>query len=86
MKVPCQLDAGGISLEVLKKAEKEDCLVIRLVETRGRVSRGTLTVADGASVVETDLLEWAEATALTSNGPMELVMQPFEIRTYKIRF
>lgn len=85
VSMPCRVDGDGIGWEVLKKAEREDCLVLRLVETRGRHSRGTLTLsAAGARLVETNLLEWTDGESLT--GPVvDLILRPFEIRTYKIR-
>ena len=83
---PCTLKSDGISLEVVKKAEKEDCLVIRLVETRGRISTGALTVADRtATLVETNLMEWTEEGETSCAQDIELTLKPFEIRTYKIK-
>ena len=78
------LESEGISLEAIKRAEKEACHVIRLVETRGRRSAGLLQLAGtGARLVETDLLEWSDGPA--HDGPdVELTLRPFEIRTYKI--
>jgi alpha-mannosidase len=74
----------GVALEVLKKAEKEECLVIRLVERRGCETTAMVKLSDsGARLVETDLLEWNEIDSL--GGPaLEIPMQPFEIRTFKI--
>ena len=82
--VPVEAKGEGVALEVLKKAEKEDCLVIRLVERRGCETTATVTLADpAASLVETDLLEWNEIATL--GGPaVEIPMKPFEIRTFKI--
>jgi alpha-mannosidase len=83
-RLPCRLDGEGISLEVLKKAEKEEERVVRLVETRGRRSRGTLILAEPtARAVETDLLEWEDGPE--SGARVEVELAPFEIRTYRIR-
>ncbi len=84
LTLPCTIDSTGISMEVLKKAEKEECLVVRLVETRGRRSRGVLAVASGGRLVETNLMEWTDGPALDASAPVELTLEPFEIRTYKI--
>ncbi len=83
--LPCRLESDGISLEVVKKAEKEDCIVIRLVETRGCTSSGTLKVAgEKAKLVETNLMEWTEEGEISCDGDVEVTLRPFEIRTYKI--
>ena len=42
LNIPIQLSGEGLELSVLKKAEKEDCWIVRIVETNGRNSRGTL--------------------------------------------
>ena len=83
---PCSIEGRGVSLEVVKKAEKEDCLVIRLVETDGRLSSATLTVADpSAKLVPTNLIEWEDGDAIDCAQPVALVFKPFEILTFKIR-
>jgi alpha-mannosidase len=84
--LPCALESDGISLEVVKKAEKEDCLVIRLVETLGRTSTGVLKVADRtATLVETGLMEWIDGETTPCAEDIPISLTPFEIRTYKIR-
>jgi alpha-mannosidase len=60
-QVPCSLDSKDISLEVLKKSEKDESLVIRVVELKGKESKGMLTMNQkGCSLVETDMMEWKE--------------------------
>jgi alpha-mannosidase len=84
--LPCSLESDAISLEVLKKAEKEDCHVLRLVETKGRHSQGVLTVADAsAKLVETNLMEWTEEGDIPCGKPIEVTLKPFEIRTYLVK-
>jgi alpha-mannosidase len=84
--VPCTLESDGLSMEVLKKAEKENCIVIRLVETKGHTSNGILKVhLPKARLVETNLLEWTEGKTINCAEPVEITMRPFEIRTYKIK-
>jgi alpha-mannosidase len=83
--LPVQLEAEGIDLTVLKRAEKDDDLIVRLVETHGRRSRGVLRCR--AEVQPVDLMEWdAVGDAVLADGALELTMQPFEIRTYRVRF
>ncbi|MFA6292137.1 MAG: glycosyl hydrolase-related protein, partial [Victivallales bacterium] len=85
-QVPCTIESDGISMEVLKKAEKENCIVIRLVETKGHTSSGILKVnSPKAKLVETNLLEWTEGKTISALKPLEIAMRPFEIRTYKIK-
>ena len=82
--VPVIVRGKGVSLEVLKKAEKEACRVIRLVERLGCETTATVVLADPtATLVETDLLEWDNLQNLGS-GCVEVAMKPFEIRTFKI--
>ena len=81
---PGDLALKGVSLEVLKKAEKDECLVIRLVERLGCETTATVELADTtATLVETDVLEWENLQELGS-GCVEVAMKPFEIRTFKI--
>ena len=80
--LPVQVESDSVQLEVLKKAEKEDCLVIRLVERAGR--KGSATLAVAGELIETDLMEWHDAGAV-GKGKVELSFEPFEIRTFKIK-
>ena len=82
---PVQVEGLGVALEVLKKAEKEDCLVIRLVERRGCETTATVSVVlPEMKLVETDLLEWTDG-AVYPEGIAKIPMQPFEIRTFKLQ-
>jgi alpha-mannosidase len=84
--IPARLAGEGVSLEVIKKGEEENCLILRIVETRGRHSVGRLTVNMKEAVLEeTDLLEWSQGQRLAANLPVELKLNPFEIRTFKLK-
>lgn len=83
-KAPAVLDAADISLEVVKRAEKNDDIILRLVETGGKVSKGTLKLAESSKFVETDLMEWNNVSQINTGDSIGLVMKPFEIRTYRI--
>ncbi len=87
VSAPCSLASENVSLEALKKAEKEDCHVIRLVETKGRHSKALLKLAnDNAQLLETNLLEWTESVPVgTENGTAQISFTPFEIKTFKIK-
>lgn len=82
-RFPIRLTGDGVSLEAVKKAEKEPCLVLRLVESFGCHSAARLeTDWPKAHLVETDLLEWREGPRHPL--PLDIRMKPFEIRTYKL--
>jgi alpha-mannosidase len=82
--VPLTVAGEGVALEVLKKAEKEECLIVRLVERLGCETTALVKLnGNGETLVETDLLEWNALDRL--GGPtVEIPMKPFEIRTFKI--
>ena len=84
LALPVGLDADGIDLTVLKRAEKDDGLILRLVETAGRRSRGALRCR--GEVQPVDLMEWsAVGEAVTVDGDLAVELAPFEIRTYRVR-
>ncbi|MBQ4329176.1 MAG: alpha-mannosidase [Lentisphaeria bacterium] len=82
-----RIDGKGVVLSALKKAEKEDACVIRLVENKGEFSKITLELSDkDAILVESNLIEWENGAELrTANGRVELKFSPFEIRTFKLK-
>ncbi len=82
--IPVKISGEGIELAVLKKAEKEDCWIVRIVETHGRNSKGSLSL--NGLVTECDLMEWENLSEpIEVDGKMPLNLSPFEIKTYKIR-
>ncbi len=83
-KSPVGIDGEGVALAALKKAEKEDCTVVRLVESHGRHSTCRLNIAGEAALTPCDLLEWHEETPLEGRSHA-LHFKPFEIKTFKIR-
>ncbi len=85
-KAPASVDSDGIRLEVVKRAEKDDSLILRLVEIRGRHSAGTLHFATKPSRVSaTDLVEWENGPALPLRGnAIALELAPFEILTLRV--
>ena len=82
---PCFIMSDGISLETIKKAEKSNSLIIRLVETNGSNSKGILNFSKyPVKLSETNLIEWEENEEREILGDIEIRMKPFEIRTYKL--
>lgn len=81
---PIQLSNEDVIVEVLKKAEKENALIVRLYEPKGTETETTLTLADNAKLLETNLLEDGGRRVALKNREAVLKFKPFEIRTFKI--
>lgn len=85
LSLPVTWEGRGVSLEVLKKAEKEEAWVVRLVETQGRPSRGLLkTSLPGARICPTDLMEWTDGSTSDFQGEYPVTLSPFGIETFKV--
>ena len=83
--IPLSLSGEGLELTVLKKAEKEDLWVVRIVETHGRNSKGSLSLQ--GTVMECNLMEWEDfSDPVSVENELALDLLPFEIKTYKVRF
>lgn len=82
---PITLSGNGLSLEVVKKAEKENCLIVRVVETLGKSSKGILTSRFiRTEWIETNLMEREDGKAINAKT-MNIQLKPFEIRTWKVK-
>ena len=80
-----QVDRPGIVVEAVKKAEKEDAVVVRLYEAHG--TRGTFTLSTTLSVKEAftaDLMEHTLGKIDFEGGKTVLQVLPFEIVTLKL--
>ncbi|MCB9503851.1 MAG: alpha-mannosidase [Deferribacteres bacterium] len=85
LEFPVKLDSNEVILEVLKKAEKSNDLVLRIYEPRGMHASAHLILSDvQTKVYETDLLENNECLLPVLNGKIHLKLRPFEITTLKI--
>lgn len=84
---PVRLEGRGLRLAVVKRAEREEDLVIRVVEALGRRARGRLTTHPArGTLVAIDLMEWSDLTAPHDCArPLAFEMGPFEIRTFRWR-
>jgi alpha-mannosidase len=83
---PVWVEGDGLSMETLKRAERDDSLIVRIVETRGRASKGTLQATPNRyAICETNLLEWEDGPVEAVRGPIQVTLLPFEIRTYRLR-
>ena len=77
------MSGNGIELSVLKKSEKEDCWIVRVVETKGTNSKGKVTLS--GLITECNLIEWDNIRETVNvNNDLDLDLTPFEIKTFKI--
>ena len=87
LPMPCWISKGeGISLEVVKKAEKDDSVIVRLVETQGRFNSIVLDISSKFSkMTETDLVEWHDIEDIDLlDGTAILHFNAFEIKTFRL--
>ncbi|MEA2011560.1 MAG: glycoside hydrolase family 38 C-terminal domain-containing protein, partial [Verrucomicrobiota bacterium] len=85
IELPCKLVSDNITLEVMKRAEKDNCHVIRLVERHGKKAIAEIRLKNKKiKLIETDLLEWKEIASFEGNI-ISIPFKPFEIRTFKIQ-
>ena len=82
---PLRVKDSSIGLEVVKRAEKEKCWVVRLVERYGLSNQIEVELHESnTKLQETDLMEWNDDER-SLNTPILLDFKPFEIRTFKIK-
>ena len=74
-------------VEVVKKAEEEEAVIVRLYECFNRRTEVSLTFAeDIKTVCECDMLE-ADMEELQPDGrKVSFRMKPYEIKTLKLKF
>lgn len=86
VRLPVVVEGDGVEMSVLKRAEKENCRVVRVVEILGRHTTVVLTAADPAArIVPTDLMEWRDRDDDSQAGRLEIALSPFEIATFKLK-
>ena len=80
------LELENVTVEVVKKAEKSDALILRMVERDGNYGKCTLRLKKSAQVSECTLMEWHDLkdVALDDNNTFTLDFRAFEIKTIKI--
>ena len=79
-----KVDVPGVRVEAVKKADREDALVVRLCEVWGGRRTARITTAlPVATVVRTDLLERDGDPLELDGGGVELALRPFELVTLK---
>lgn len=80
-----KLDSGSVILEAIKKAEKEDGLVIRVYEIGGREARATLDLWGDFEILEADILERATKRLSYKGKRVAIDLKPYEIKTLVLR-
>jgi alpha-mannosidase len=81
---PFAVEGEGVSLEVVKKAEKEDVYIFRLLETRGRNASCTLSVPKGKlELARTDIMERNVKGQPAVGTRHTLSLEPFQILTLR---
>lgn len=79
------LDAPNVVIETIKKAEKEDALIVRMYECSGMRAEACLNLGFSVSrAEECDLLERNLGNLPVEKGVIKLKMKPFEILTVKL--
>jgi alpha-mannosidase len=85
MQIPVKVSGHGVGLEVVKKAEKSNDIIIRIVEQYGKQTAARIVPTDASvRLVELDLMEWNEVQVMDKTT-VDVVLQPFEIRTFAIQ-
>ncbi len=75
-----------VVVDTVKKAEREDALVVRCYEAMGRRATATLAVDPAwTEAHEADLLERAETALPIEDGRLRLAFGPFEVKTLLLR-
>ena len=86
-KMPVSLDSEKIILEVIKKAETEDALILRLYEPFGKKAEASLKMnLKNVEVFETDLMERNIQSLDLNEDKLNLQFDAFEIKTIKVKF
>ena len=79
-----KVDVPGVKVEAVKKADRDDALVVRLCEVWGGRRTARITTAlPVTTVVRTDLLERDGDPLELDGGGVELALRPFELVTLK---
>ncbi|MCQ2397577.1 MAG: glycosyl hydrolase-related protein, partial [Lentisphaeria bacterium] len=89
-EAPVAVSGEGVSLEVVKRAEKSDDIIVRIVETRGMKTTGSLRIAKSCKaekVFATNAIEWTEEGEFMADqsGAYNFSLNPFQILTLKLK-
>ncbi len=80
------VSTDAVLIDVVKKAEDEDCLIVRLHECRGGKSKVTMQSEYPVKrITPCNLLEHNQGEAVNGNK-IDFTIKPFEIKTFKMEF
>lgn len=80
-----ELNSCSVSLEAVKKAEQSDDLIVRIVERHGADSELTLRLnRPFQKATSCNLLEREDEELPCRSGEINIQIQPYEIRTFKL--
>ena len=75
----------NVKLEIIKKAENSNGIIVRMYETAGTNTKITFqTAKEWHQLAETDMLENALEHICENANNIKLQFKPFEIRTFRI--
>ncbi len=81
------IDASNVTLEAVKKADKSNDIIVRVVERQGKQAPVTLAFDKPISAAtECNLLEREDKKIDFRKSGIAFEIKPFEIRTFKIKF
>ena len=88
LSLPISVEGQGVSIEAVKRAERSDDLIVRVVETRGRHASATVRLSKGCGfkrVSFTNAIEWTDDGDLSlKDGEGSLALHPFQIVTLRL--
>jgi alpha-mannosidase len=80
------IEPSSVELGALKRAEDDERIIVRLVETSGRSTVAHLRFAAPVEASETDLLEHGVRSGVHARGAvLDIPLSGFEIKTIAIR-
>ena len=80
------IDKNNVMIEVIKKAEDSDDIIIRLYEYENKRSNCTLEFSkDIAYVYESDMMENNISKLETEEKRVRFTIKPYEIKTFKVK-
>jgi alpha-mannosidase len=81
------IEAPGVTLEAIKKAEDSDDIIIRIVERHGCRIKGKICFDRPLKrVAECDLMEHNNEPCNSEGKVLNFVISPYEIKTFRITF
>lgn len=78
---------ANVVLTAVKKAEDSNALIVRMYESAGRETQGTVHVpSGGAAATATNLMELPEAEVQLSGDVISFIIHPYEIETIRVNY